>query len=260
MDFGVAAGRLRAAGCVFAEREARAIFEAFADPYDRENAVAERSGGVPLEYVVGVAAFAGVEVAIGPPTFIPRHRAEALVDAAAKLASATAGSARRHALDLGCGSGAIAAALTRRLSGWDVHATDVDAGALIHARTNAATFGFTVHQGDWWNGLPAWLEGNVDLAVAHLPYVPTLQVAMLPRDFREAEPPRTVDGGADGLDPWRQVASEATRWLTETGAVLTQVTNGQRDGALEIGRAGGLQTDHLEGEDAVVIVGRPSHR
>lgn len=259
VDFEHVVRQLRSAGCVFAEREALALFTAFADPHDRKRAVEQRSSGVPLEYVVGVAAFAGVEVAIGPPAFIPRHRAEALVVAAADLAPAMADSGRRRALDLGCGSGAIAAALTSRLPGWDVHATDIDARALVHARTNAATFGFTVHQGDWWSGLPMSLRGGFDLVVAHLPYIPTSEVTMIPRDFRDAEPLRTVDGGADGLDPWRQVACVAAGWLTETGAVLTQVTHQQRDEAVAVGQISGLQTQATAGEDGVVIVGRPSH-
>ena len=251
---------LRAAGCAFAEREAQGIFAAFTDPHDRSVAVERRCSGLPLEYVVGVATFAGVEVTIGSPSFIPRHRAEALVDVAAVRAAVLADSGPRRALDLGCGSGAIAVALTVRLPGWDVHATDIDAGSLVHARTNAATFGFTVHQGHWWSGLPARLRGSFDLVVAHLPYVPTLQVAMLPRDLRDAEPLRTVDGGPDGLDPWRLVAPEAAGWLTESGAVLTQVTHGQRNDALAVGRAGGLQTECVESEDAVVVVGRPPRR
>ncbi len=125
----VAASRLlRAAGCVFAEREAGVIFAAFGASQDRARAVERRAAGEPLEYVVGSARFAGVSVAVGPPAFIPRHRAEALVDAAVAAVAPPAPVTTRRALDLGCGTGAIAAALTSRLTGWDLHATDIDQG------------------------------------------------------------------------------------------------------------------------------------
>ncbi len=240
---------LRAAGSVFAEREAQVIFAAFADPQDRAVAVEQRSNGLPLEYVVGVAEFAGVEVSIGPPVFIPRHRAEALVDTAVGLAEAMAVAGRPTALDLGCGSGAIAAALTSRLPGWDVHASDIDAEALLHARTNSATFGFMVHQGDWWSGLPSSLSGGFDLVVAHLPYVPTGELVSLPRDFRDHEAVAALDGGTDGLDPWRAVARGAGRWLEADGILLTQVGKRQVGEAVRIATSHGLVAQSIGPDD-----------
>lgn len=240
---------LRAAGSVFAEREAQVILAAFADPQRRAVAVEQRSSGLPLEYVVGVAEFAGVEVAIGPSVFIPRHRAEALVDTAVELVGAMAAARRPTALDLGCGSGAIAAALTSRLPGWDVHASDIDAEALRHARTNSATFGFTLHQGDWWSSLPTSLSGGFDLVVAHLPYVPTGELVSLPRDFRDHEAVAALDGGADGLDPWRAVARGAGRWLEADGVLLTQVGEHQVGEAVRIATSEGLVAQSIWPDD-----------
>jgi release factor glutamine methyltransferase len=240
---------LRAAGSVFAEREAKVILAAFADPQRRAVAVEQRSSGLPLEYVVGVAEFAGVEVAIGPSVFIPRHRAEALVDTAVELVGAMAAARRPMALDLGCGSGAIAAALTSRLPGWDVHASDIDAEALRHARTNSATFGFTLHQGDWWSSLPTSLSGGFDLVVAHLPYVPTGELVSLPRDFRDHEAVAALDGGADGLDPWRAVARGAGRWLEADGVLLTQVGERQVGEAVRIATSEGLVAQSIWPDD-----------
>ncbi|MEJ7773184.1 MAG: HemK family protein methyltransferase [Nocardioidaceae bacterium] len=240
---------LRAAGSVFAEREAQVILAAFADPQYRAVAVEQRSSGLPLEYVVGVAEFAGVEVAIGPSVFIPRHRAEALVDTAVELVGAMAAARRPMALDLGCGSGAIAAALTSRLPGWDVHASDIDAEALLHARTNSATFGFTLHQGDWWSSLPTSLSGGFDLVVAHLPYVPTGELVSLPRDFRDHEAVAALDGGADGLDPWRAVARGAGRWLEADGVLLTQVGERQVGEAVRIATSEGLVAQSIWPDD-----------
>ncbi|MBA3990024.1 MAG: HemK family protein methyltransferase [Propionibacteriales bacterium] len=240
---------LRAAGCAFAEREAQGIFAAFTDPHDRSVAVERRCSGLPLEYVVGVAEFAGITVAIGPPAFIPRRRAEALVDTAVELTEADVAARPPRALDLGCGCGAIAAALTSRLPGADVHATDIDGDALLHARTNSATFGFTLHQGDWWSSLPTSLSGGFDLVVAHLPYVPTGELVSLPRDFRDHEAMAALDGGADGLDPWRAVARGAGRWLEADGVLLTQVGERQVGEAVRIATSQGLVAQSIWPDD-----------
>jgi release factor glutamine methyltransferase len=82
----VIVGRLRAAGCVFAEDEA-AIIEASAQSADElEAMVAARVGGLPLEQVVGWAEFHGRRVVVDPGVFVPRRRSEFLVDIAVALA------------------------------------------------------------------------------------------------------------------------------------------------------------------------------
>ncbi len=249
---------LRRAGCVFAEREAAVIFASGHAAARRRQMVAARAAGAPLEYVVGVAEFAGVRVRIGPPAFIPRHRAAALVDAADMVQT------RADAvtvLDLGCGCGAIAAALAQRHPSRSVHATDVDAAAVAYARTNGVAFGFETHEGDWFDALPTSLQGALDVVVAHLPYVPSAEVAMMPRDFRDAEPLRTVDGGTDGLDPWRTVAARAATWLAPGGALLTQVAGTQVETAVTVGADAGWHTmpaitDLSDQDGAVVLVSR----
>jgi release factor glutamine methyltransferase len=252
--------RLRAAGCVFAEREADLISASFPDDADREAAVRRRVTGEPLEYVVGHAAFGEVDVEIGPGCFIPRARAVALVDAAGRQLNRP----YLTALDLGCGVGPIAALLSLRHPTWQVHASELDETALAWARRNAQTFGFSVHAGSWWSALPDRMRGGLDLVVAHLPYVPSGQVALLPRDFRDHEDRRTVDGGVDGLDALRAVAADAIGWLAPDGLLLTQVTHAQRPTAALVAARAELTTETVDAgrpddvdEDTVVLAMRP---
>lgn len=252
--------RLRTAGCLFAEEEAAIIADRFSAEADREAAVARRCAGTPLELVIGAAAFAGVTVTVEPGVFLPRVRAEVLVDVADALARVTprgAGHVDRRpltALDLGCGSGAIAAALCARHPGWSVHASDLSPEAVHCARANAEKFRFTVYTGDWFNALPTDLLGSFDLVVAHLPYVPTSHLQFLPRDYRAAEPASTVDGGTDGLDPWRTVARTCGRWLAPGGHVLIQVTAEQEQEAVAITERHGLRTETAQYADSVVVI------
>jgi release factor glutamine methyltransferase len=154
-----------------------------------------------------------VRVSLGPGVFVPRRRAEAILDPAVRLAPRA-----RVAVDLGCGAGALAASLAVLLPEAEVHGVDLDDVALACARR---TGGFTVHRGSWWGGLPERLAGRVDLAVAYLPHVPTSRLAGIHRDFRAHEPDLAVDGGVDGLDPLRAVLAGAGSWLAPGGVFLT---------------------------------------
>ncbi len=97
-----------------------------------------------------------------------------------------------------------------------------------------------MHEGDWFGGLPSRLAGACDLIVAHLPYVPSGELTSVPRDFREHESRLAVDGGTDGLDPWRVVAGAAGSWLNPGGILLTQVAEHQVDEAVRIATVRGL--------------------
>jgi release factor glutamine methyltransferase len=254
-------GRLRAAGCVFAEREADLISTTFPDEREREAAIRRRVAGEPLEYVIGRAAFGEVVLEIGPGCFIPRARAVALVDVADRLMTRPDATA----LDLGCGVGPIAALLASRHPSWRVLASEVDEQALFWAERNAATFGFSVYAGSWWSGVPDDVRGQLDLVVAHLPYVPTDEVGLLPRDFRDHEARLGVDGGSDGLDPLRAVSGDASAWLTPDGALLTQVSHAQRPTAALVAARAGLVTETIDAagapddaeRDTVVLALRP---
>ncbi len=262
--------RLRTAGCVFAEREVALIATTFATVAERERAVSRREAGEPLEYVVGTARFGEVTVEVGSPGFIPRTRAVALVDALDQVLDPDTAVGPATAVDLGCGVGAIAACLVRRHPDWAVHACDIDTGALVWARRNAMTFGFTVHHGSWFHALPERLRGSVDVVVAHLPYVPSAEVERLPRDFRENEPRRTVDGGVDGLDPLRAVAQECLDWLMPSGLLVTLVHRDQTSAVDHLAQAAGLAVEIVrshepgdgeqEDEDSDVLVLRPAER
>jgi release factor glutamine methyltransferase len=233
--------RLRAVGCVFAEEEAAEIRRVVGDDDERADAVvAARGTGIPLEHALGVAVFAGIEVDVGAGVFVPRARAEILVEAAV--------SARpdpRIVVDLGTGSGAIAAAMSTRLPRADVYAVDLDPAALTYAVRNAARYHFTVHEGDWWDPLPRELRGRVDLAVAYLPHVPTARLDDIPGDYRTHEPDLSVAGGPDGLDPLRAVLRDLDVWLAPEGVLVTLVADEQ------LGTARSLS----EGRPVTLLVG-----
>ena len=242
---------LRAAGCVFAEEEARLLVSAARDASDLARLVARRVAGAPLEQVVGWAEFCGLRIAVAPGVFVPRRRTGLMVREATALADP--GSV---VVDLCCGTGAVGAALAAAVPGIDLHAADVDPAAVRCARRNLP--GVPVHEGDLFAALPADLAGRVRVLAANVPYVPTSAIALLPPEARDHEPRAALDGGSDGLAVVRRVVAGAARWLAPGGAVLFECGAGQVPAAAEAVTAAGLRARPVtDGDlDATVVVGR----
>jgi release factor glutamine methyltransferase len=218
--------RLRSAGCVFAEDEARMLISAAKDEAELDAMVAERVAGFPLEHVLGWAEFCGLRIYVEAGVFVPRVRTEFLIRQAASLISAGA-----VAVDLCCGSGAMGAALAASVRLSELHAADIDAVAVRCARRNLAGVG-VVYQGDLYQPLPETLRGRVDIVIANVPYVPSGEVALLPAEARLHEARIALDGGADGLDVLRRVAAGAPHWLAPGGHLLIETSERQAPAAM----------------------------
>jgi release factor glutamine methyltransferase len=246
------AARLRAAGCVFAEEEARVLTEAAGAPDDLRDMVERRVAGLPLEHVVGWAEFCGLRIALEPGVFVPRPRSELLVRLAADLA--TPGSA---VVDLACGSGAIGAAIAARVPGIELHACDIDPRAVRCAERNLAAVHGQVHAGDLYAALPGRLRGRLRVIAANVPYVPSEAVVLMPAEARMHEPLLALDGGGDGLDVLRRAAAGARDWLAPGGHLLIETSSGQAAAAAAEFGAAGLAAEIVTDDDlgSTVITG-----
>ncbi len=238
---------LRAAGCVFAEDEARLLREAAPDAAGLAEFVARRCAGEPLEHVVGWAAFDGLRLVVVPGTFVPRPRTEFLARTAAALTPPGG-----RVLDLCCGVGAVAAAVARRVPDARIAAADVSPEAVACARRNLP--GALVLVADVATALPADLAGPADVVVANVPYVPTADLDTIPT----GEPASTLDGGPDGLAVARQVLARAREVLVPGGYVLIEAARHQLGAAsaayVEYGFSARVESD---GDGwAHIVVGR----
>ncbi|APE34427.1 SAM-dependent methyltransferase [Nocardia mangyaensis] len=251
---------LRGAGCVFAEDEAALLLDAAADDRLRlDDLVARRVAGTPLEYLLGWVEFRGMRVGVRPGVFVPRQRTAFLVEQG--LACVPDGTPGACVVDLCCGCGALGltAATELRARGCDVElvAADVDPIAVECARENLAALNAPVFRGDLFDALPLDLRGRIDVLLANTPYVPSARVADLPPEARDHEPLVALDGGADGLDVFRQVAEGAAEWLAPGGTVLVETGTGQVDTACAVLVESGLtpRVEHSEEHHATVVLG-----
>jgi release factor glutamine methyltransferase len=241
--------QLRAAGCVFAEDEARLLVAAADSPDELSAMVDRRVAGVPLEYIVGWVDFCGLRIAVDAGVFVPRRRTEFLARQAAALVTPGA-----VVVELCCGSAAVGAAVAAAVPGVELHAADIDPVAVRCARRNV---GDRVYEGDLYAALPGELRGRVQVLIANAPYVPTEALATMPPEARLHEPRVALDGGPDGLDVLGRVIDEARRWLVPAGHLLVESSERQSRLLVEDMVAAGLDARVARSDEteATVVIG-----
>ena len=202
---------------------------------------------IPLQHLVGRCPWRDLELWVSPDALIPRQETELLVDLAVArgLASPAPQWGRgRIWADLGTGSGALAVALARQLSGWQGHAVDCSAAALALARRNleawADGMAWQLHQGSWWQPLRPWW-GQLDLVVSNPPYIPAGVVDQLDPVVRDHEPRLALDGGLDGLDCCRLLLDGAAEALAPGGWLLLEHHHDQSEAVLALMTNAGLR-------------------
>jgi release factor glutamine methyltransferase len=219
-----------------ASAELQWIKEAFgADNHDAIERVVHRRTvvGEPLQYIVGVWPFRRVQIELNEHVLIPRPETEQLVSlcfnslrriiSKTKLTTLTA-------VDVGTGSGCIAASLANEANGelgaeLCVHATDTDQRALDVARRNVARNGVCVHFHAPMDLLEAvGDDGCFDLIVANLPYLAESERGALDREVVDFEPPRALFAHADDALHLieRLIARDAPRLLRSGGSLLLE--------------------------------------
>ena len=166
---------------------------------------ARRAAREPLQYILGAWDFAGLaDVAVRAPVLVPRAETEDLVAlavaAAAALPGGGGGGGGGTLLDVGTGSGVIAAAMLARLPGWRALALDVSARACALAAENGARAGvgarLHVLQGDLRAFVPPRGEAALRLVVSNPPYIPDCALRGLQPEVAQWEDARALAGGA----------------------------------------------------------------
>lgn len=187
--------------------------------------VGRRCAGEPVAYLTGHREFMGLGFTVNSSVLIPRPETELLVETALKLLPPAP-----VVVDVGTGSGAIAVSLSYFRPKARVYALDCSAEALAVARLNAARHGLrdriTFCRGDLLEALDrcgAAPVGTVDLIAANLPYIAESDLPGLPREVRLFEPALALDGGPDGLDPYRRLIPAAALYLKPGGWLLMEI-------------------------------------
>lgn len=176
--------------------------------------VAMRSAGTPIPYLTGSQEFYGRHFRVTDAVLIPRPDTEVLIEQALLVAAP-----KPRIIDLGTGSGCIAATLALELPGSTVTATDTSSDALEIAKKNAEALHAPVQfaEGFWWDAVPA--DAVYELIVSNPPYI-------RPDDEHlrnlECEPIGALTDGIDGLECLRTIAAGAMAHLAPGGWILLE--------------------------------------
>ncbi len=184
--------------------------------------VARRKTGEPLQYILGVAHFYGLEFKVNPAVLVPRPETEILVEEALRRFKG------KSILDIGTGSGNIAVTLAKHIPQARVTAIDISEKALVVARENAVAHGVADRvdfvRADILQGFVP--DQAFDLVVSNPPYIPSGQIASLPADVQK-EPRMALDGGEDGLKFCQTLIKSSPPLLRKGGCLMMEFGDGQ---------------------------------
>ena len=200
----------------------------------------------PVAYILGQAAFYGLELRVTPAVLIPRGDSETLIDAAiAAFAASVPQRVPQRVLDCGTGSGAL---LLAALAQWpDASGVGIDRSgeALAIAAENARLLGLDgraqMLERDWT--CPGWADdlGHFDLVLANPPYVEI--DALLARGVRDHEPAGALFAGLEGLDAYRVLVPQLPGLLAPGGAALVEIGSSQAAAVTALAADSGLSAD-----------------
>lgn len=204
-------------------------------------AVARRETGEPVHRILGRRAFYGLEFFLSPGTLEPRPDTEILVDTLLPhLRTMVADNGSAQVLDMGTGTGAICLSLLHECTGAHGTGSDISDDALATAWRNAVENGvaerFKTVKSHWFDKI----AGCFDIIVSNPPYIRSSVIETLDRDVREFDPMAALDGGPDGLEPYRAIASGAGEFLTENGLVGVEIGYDQRQDVETIFKSAGF--------------------
>jgi release factor glutamine methyltransferase len=208
----------------------------------------------PVSRILGRKGFWKIMVGVGPHVLSPRPESETIVEAVLK---AFPEAMAFNVLDLGVGSGAILLAILAERPAAKGLGVDISEEALANARENAANLDLNTRiallRGDWAAGLA---ESSFDVVVSNPPYIPTAVIETLDPEVREHDPRLALDGGADGLEPYRELAPQILTVLKPGGPFFVEIGADQSADVEALFRAAGadgvITLQDLSARDRVV--------
>jgi release factor glutamine methyltransferase len=190
-----------------------------------DDAIAQRSRGIPTQYITGHQEFWGMDFIVSPAVLIPRPETEHIIEKVLKIIGDRARTASLRIVDVGTGSGCIALALAKELPQAEIHATDVSAAALEIARINAARLELAhrvqFHEADLLAGRGA---NSCDFLVSNPPYVGESEADEVQLEVRKFEPRQAVFAGPSGLEVIERLIPQAQRALEPGGWLVFEIS------------------------------------
>lgn len=190
----------------------------------------------PLQYILGVQEFMGLEFEVNENVLVPRADTETLVEEVLKQHKGM------NVLDICSGSGCIALGIAHFNKNAYVTGVDISEEALKVAEKNAEKLKLSdrvrFEKCDIMNEVP---QGSYDVVVSNPPYIETGEIEKLQKEVKDFEPRIALDGGADGLVFYGRICSFAEKLLQKDGKLYFEVGFGQAEAVANMMRENGLK-------------------
>lgn len=215
--------------------------------------VEERREGKPIAYLIGTKEFMGFSFKITEDTLIPRPDTELLVLEAVEQIKQ-----RRYEkiLDLCTGSGAIGLSIAKILEFTNVTLSDINKEALLVSMENGEKLGVDKRVGYIRSDLFQEITERYDLITSNPPYISREDYGDLSHGVRDFEPELALYGGEDGLEFYKKISSQASKYLNPEGMIIFEIGYDQRQEVENMLRKNGYKNiktlKDLSGRDRVV--------
>ena len=210
----------------------------------------------PVARIIGAREFWGLNFGLNEATLEPRPDSETLVEAVLAFRKANA-----RILDLGTGTGCLLLALLHEMPAATGMGIDMNPRAVEQAIFNAAALGLgeraMFRTGNWLTDI----KENFDIILSNPPYIPASDISTLMPEVRDYDPMLALDGGVDGLAPYRFLIPQLANFLNPQGIAAFEVGAGQAPQVADLFRQSGFANiaihKDLGGIDRCVTATRP---
>lgn len=196
-----------------------------------ENFIKRRAEHVPLQHLTGFQEFMGIRFKVTPAVLVPRLDTEILAEEA--LIAVSDGD---RILDMCTGSGCILLSVMKYKNNIEGVGSDISSEALLVAKENYEKLQSEINgravfvQGDLFENV----DGKFEVILSNPPYIESAVINELSPEVKEHDPMLALDGGEDGLDFYRKIVTESTKYLKSEGKLIFEIGFNQAEAVRNI--------------------------
>ena len=184
-----------------------------------QDCIKQRLDGRPVAKIIGYKEFYGRDFIVNDDVLDPRPDSEILIDVVLEWAK---GKNKLSILELGVGSGCLVLTLLSELNGSTAVAGDISSRALDVAKRNAQSLGLgdriSFVESNWFDNV----QGQFDIIITNPPYINSDVIDELTADVRDFDPILALDGGADGLNPYKVILPQIRTYMKQGGIMALE--------------------------------------
>ena len=185
--------------------------------------------GKPIQYVLGNVNFYGNKFIINENVLIPRFETEELVENTIRYINEVF-NGKARVLDIGCGSGVIGLTIKEKLPECEVDLIDISLDALKVTEENAKNLGLDVniYESDLFSNI----KDKYDVIISNPPYIRDDEE--IQEIVKNNEPSLALYGGVDGLDYYRRILTDVSKYLNPKALIAFEIGYLQKDAIINL--------------------------